>query len=66
MVGFPQKRPPRPQRNADGEIPEAVTSALDASAVDLRDGRIVDFDSFIDEMDAELEAHLAEKRGTAR
>jgi len=66
MVEFLQKRPPRPRQAADAEIPEAVVCSLDASASDLREGRIVEFDSFIDEMEAELEAHLAQKRRLAR
>jgi soluble cytochrome b562 len=41
------------------EVPEALARALDASAEDLREGRILDdFDGFIDEMEAELADQL--------
>lgn len=68
MVGFLQKRlAPSRRTMSDDEVPEALARALDASAEDLRDGRILDdFDGFIDEMEAELEAHLARERGLAR
>jgi hypothetical protein len=68
MVEFLQKRSaPSRRTTADDEVPEALARALDASAEDLREGRILDdFDSFIDEMEAELEAHLARERGMAR
>ena len=63
MVGFAQKHSASPRDAADSEVPAALAQALNASAADLHEGRILDnFDSFIDEMEAELEAHLRQKQ----
>jgi hypothetical protein len=51
------ERPPR-----DDYVPEALARSLDASAEDLRNGRIVDLGDSLREMEAELEAHLAQRK----
>jgi len=51
---------------ASEEVPEEIARALNASAEDLKHGRIVNLDDTLKEMDAELEAHLAQKRASSR
>lgn len=51
------------QPASDDAVPEVIARALDASAEDLKNCRIVDIDDMLTEMEAELEAHLAKTRG---
>lgn len=48
-------------QTTNGDLPAELVRALEGSAEDLRLGRIVSLDGFIEEMEAELEAHLARK-----
>lgn len=48
------------------DVPAELARELDASAEDLRQGRIVSLDDTLREMEAELEAHLAQKRAPSR
>jgi hypothetical protein len=51
-----QSRPPA------GNVPEELARALDESTDDLRHDRTSEIAPFLDEMEAELEAHLARQR----
>lgn len=48
------------------DVPEDIARALDASAEDLKHGRIVSLDDTLSEMEAELETHLARKKAQFR
>jgi len=54
------------QPASDDAVPEDIARALDASSEDLKHGRIVNLDDSLKEMEAELEAHLAQKRASSR
>jgi hypothetical protein len=64
MAGLPQKDTPRIRQMTDGEPLADLIQGLDASAADLRLGRIESLDGLVEEMEAELEAHLARQSGT--
>jgi len=66
MAGLSKKIVLEHQPNSDDELPEEIIQALDASASDLENGRIVDLDESLREMEAELEAHLARRRAAPR
>lgn len=51
---------------SDDAVLEEIARALGASAEDLKNGRIVNLDDSLREMEAELEAHLAQKRPPSR
>jgi hypothetical protein len=50
----------------DEMVPEEIARALDASAEDLKHRRIVNLDDSVREMQAELEAHVAQKKASFR
>jgi len=66
MVDFMRRTVFRRQPTLDDAVPEEIARALDASAEDIKHGRIVDIDDSLKEMEAELEAHLAKKRTSSR
>jgi hypothetical protein len=46
---------------SDDAVPKEIARALDASAEDLRHDRTEDLRDFVKRMEAELEAHLAQR-----
>jgi hypothetical protein len=51
---------------SDDAVPEEIARALDASADDIKNGRIVNLDDSLREMEAELKAHRARKASPKR
>ena len=66
VAGFLRKVRPDHEPASDEKLPDEIVQALDASADDLENDRIVDLDETLSEMEAELKAHLARREGFSR
>lgn len=66
MVDFARRAASGRQPAPDDAVPEEIARALDASAEDLKHGRIVSLDDTLKQMKAKLRARRARKKRSPR